>query len=438
MKKLMDQALKVCDSAEIYYRNVLSTTVSILLGEMQGIESEKKAEIALKIVKDGKMGSAISTSLDDETLVERALISLKHQNSDAEPFPNLPYHAVKSYCEAVANFSTEDMVSMAFDISNRFAEKASEVAMGVAITKTVKTVKLLNSNGFEGVYDYTNMELDTWTLNSQGFTSTNKEHSSGQLPTVTDEDIERQLHLHRLSDVSVEIGNEKMPVVFSGTTMGSLMLRVVGGVNGSNVHKNISPVVGKIGEQLFSDKITIRDDATLPYGMNTMAFDDEGTPAQNTLLYDRGVLKGYLTTVGNAKKIGITPTGNAIKRTLFSKEIEDSPSVFETNLIVEGDNVPDEDIIKGIKRGLYITGVMGAHTGNINQGEFSMNISSGYLIEDGVMVGKVKGAMIAGNIYEMFKDIEAVGTRLEPMRSIFYHMGYSPMVKFSQANLIAK
>ena len=117
---------------------------------------------------------------------------------------------------------------------------------------------------------------------------------------------------------------------------------------------------------------------------------------------------------------------------------EDAPTVFDTNLIVEGDSLPDDEIIKGVKRGLYITGVMGAHTGNINQGEFSMNISSGFLIEDGVFKGKVKGAMIAGNIYELFKSIEAIGTKMEPMRSIFYHMGYAPMVKFSEVNIIGK
>ncbi len=107
-------------------------------------------------------------------------------------------------------------------------------------------------------------------------------------------------------------------------------------------------------------------------------------------------------------------------------------------MIVEGNCISDEGLIRSIKRGLLITGVMGAHTGNIIQGEFSLNVSSGFLIEDGKMVGKVKGAMIAGNIYELFNDIEAIGTELEPMRGIFYHLGYSPMVKFGGVNIVGK
>lgn len=438
MKTLIDKALKICDQAEVNYRDVYSTTVSILLGDMQDIESEKKTEVALRIVRDGKMGTAISTSLEDETIIERAVISLENQTSEASTFPNVPYTKVESSSDAVKSFTTQDLVNMAFDLSNRFKAMAEDVGFGVQIVKTLKTVKLSNSNGFNGEYDYTNVSVLTYTLNNQGFYSTMKEFTNGFIPEITDEDLSKQLMFHRLGEIPIEIGNEKLPVIFSGTTMGSLMLRVVGGVSGANITKNVSPLVDKLGQKIFSDKITIRDDATLPYGVNTFAFDDEGTPAQNTVLYNKGVLMGYLASHSHAEKLGTSPTGNAIKRTLFSKEIEDAPTVFDTNLIIEGDSIPDDEIIKGVKRGLYITGVMGAHTGNINQGEFSMNISSGFLIEDGVFKGKVKGAMIAGNIYEMFKNIEAIGTKMEPMRSIFYHMGYAPMVKFSEVNIIGK
>ena len=82
MKTLLEKALKVSDSAEIYERKVESTSISILLGEVQGIESEKKTEISLRIVKDGKLGAAIATNRNDDTLVSRALISLTHHQRE--------------------------------------------------------------------------------------------------------------------------------------------------------------------------------------------------------------------------------------------------------------------------------------------------------------------------------------------------------------------
>lgn len=438
MKTLLEKILKVCDHAEVYSRVVFSTSVSVQAGEMQGIESEKKTEIAIRIVKGDKMGAAVATSLEDESIIERAIVSLENQKSEAIEFPVEKVIDVNCSSDAVRDMTTQQLVKMTFDISERFKKIAPDITTLVEFVKTVKNVKMLNSSGFEGEYDYTNIAAQIYTLNEQGFYSTSKEYSSSDVPLINDEHLEKMVELHRLGNQMVTLENEKMPVVFSGNVMGSLMLRVLGGVNGGNVSKGISPIGEKLGQKLFSDKITIRDDATMPFGCNSYAFDDEGTPAQNTLIYENGVLKNFLVSCGQSKKLDMEPTGNAQKRTLFSKEIEDVPSIFDANIIIEGHALPDDAIISGIKRGLFITGVMGAHTGNINQGDFSMNISSGFLIENGKMVGKVKGAMIAGNIYDLFKKVEAIGTEKEVMRSIFYTMGYSPMVLFSEANIVGK
>lgn len=438
MKQLLERALKISDSAEVYYREIFSTSVSIKMGKMKNIESEKKTEISLRIVKDGNMGTSVATSLDDETLIERALISLQNQKSEPNEFPNEPMGEVYCSSDEVKQLTTEELIQLAFETSDRIKSIAPNVATGVGVSKVVKTVRLMNSAGFDDSYEYTNLSLGMATMNEQGFSSAFKEYSGGKIPTIRDQDIEKLIKMHTIGQNTVTLNNERMPVVFSGNAMGALMLRVLGGVHGGNVNKDVSPLKGKLGEKLFSDKITIRDDGGMPYGCNSAKFDDEGTRMRNTVLYDKGVLTNYLMSIGQASKLGMVPTGNAIKRTLFSKEIEDSPSVYDTNLVIEGDNVPDEEIIKGIKRGLLITGVMGAHTGNINQGEFSLNISSGYLIENGELVGKAKGSMIAGNIYDLFKNIEAIGSEYEAMRSIFYHMGYSPMVHFSEVNIIGK
>lgn len=438
MKTLLDKALLVCDAAEVYQRDISSTQVTIRFGKMQGVKSEKKTEIAIRIVKDGNMGTAVGTSLEDETLLERALISLENQKSEATAFPNDDFEVVQSATDEVQHMTTEEFVKQALNLSDRIKSEAPDVSTAIIMNKTIKRVSLMNSSGFEGTYDYTNIATALYTLNQQGFYSNSLEYSGAGLPVISDDDIQSLIMFHRLSDHPVQLENEKMPVIFDGNVMGSLMLRVLGGVNAGNVIKEVSPLAGKIGESLFSNKITIRDDGTYPYGCNTYAFDDEGTPSQNTVLYENGVLKRYLASQSHAAKLGVKATGNAQKRTLFSKEIEDAPSIYDSNLVIEGDSIPDETLIKNVKRGLFITGVMGAHTGNINQGEFSMNISSGYLIENGEFVGKVKGAMIAGNIYDLFKNIEAIGTQKKVMRSIFYHMGYSPMVLFGDANIVGK
>lgn len=438
MRELLNKALAVADGGEVYKRDIRSTSVDIKLGKLKGINAEKKREVSLRLTKNGEMGAAVSTSLEDDTLVDRALLALENQNSDAIKFPSEPPRMVFSFSSEVDRLSTEDLTEMAFDLSRRLKEKAPDIPSGVGIQKNIKRISLLNSGGFYETYDYSNLSISLYTLTEKGFMGTSKEYSTGKIQEVSDEDLDHLIERHRLGNRTITMKNEKMPVIFSGNVMGALMLRVLGGVNGGNVLKGTSPLKDKIGEKLFSDKITIRDDGKMAFGVNTCLFDDEGTPAKNTVLYEKGVLKNFLVNIEQGQKLNQEPTGNALKRTLFSKEIEDTPSIFDTNLILEGDHQEDELIIKSIKRGLLITGVMGAHTGNINRGDFSLNISSGYLIENGALQGQIKGAMIAGNIYDLFKNVEAIGTRYEVMRSIFYHMGYSPMVLFKEASIVGK
>lgn len=438
MKTVLQKALQVADSAEVYVRDVLSTSVDLLKGEIQEVASEIKTEVSLRIVKNGNMGTAVATDIMDDTLISRAVISLENQKSEAVPFPNLEVPLVLCATPEVEALTTQQLVDIVTSVSQRIVEQAPDVTTGISATKLVKTVKMLNSTGFEQSYLYTNLALGMSTKTAQGFYGASKSYSGAGLPDVTDQHITQMLTLHRLGEKPVTLGNERMPVIFGGSVMGALMMRVLGGVHGGNVSKEISPLNGKIGERLFSDKITIVDDGTMAYGCNSQPFDDEGIPCKRTVLYEKGVLKNYLVSIGQSQKLEMPATGNAIKRALFSKEIEDAPSVFETNFLIEGESISDEALIKGVKRGLYITGVMGAHTGNINGGEFSLNISSGYLIEEGHLVGQVKGCMIAGNIYDLFRNIQAIGTQQEVMHSIFYHMGYSPMVLFSEANIIGK
>lgn len=447
MKTIMEKALLVADSAELYVREIASTSISMRLGAIKEVAGEKKLEVALRLVKDGNMGTAVATQIEDETLIERALISLKHQKSKATAFENTPladFDTALALNPAVAEMSTEALVELVENTSRRLANKAPEMATGVYATKSLKKVWLINSAGFDGHFEQSHLALGISTITPQGFHGASKEYAGAGMPVVLDSHLDELITLHGLGEKPVALGNEKLPVIFAGRAMGSLMMRVLGGVHGGNVLKGVSPLAGKLGEQLFSDKITIYDNGLYPLGINTRPFDDEGVAMKKTCLYEHGVLKSYLANGSQSKKfedemgVELQPTGNSFKRALFSQEIEDAPSIFESNLMVTGDVIADNQLLASVERGLLITGVMGAHTGNINGGEFSLNISSAYLIEKGQLVGKVQGSMIAGNIYQFFKEVEAIGTELEPMRSIFYHMGYSPMVLFKSASIVGK
>ena len=438
MKDLFNKIMQSSDAAELFKKEEEVTSIGILQGIVQKINGKKGFDVSLRLVKDGNMGSAVSTSLDDETIIERALLSCKYQKLDPVDFSDNTPTDVKCYDEKVISISVEDMVAEGERILELFKKYDKDIVPDIHIRKGVKNIHIVNSKGFDHNYSSTNYSVSMSTKTPKGFTEVGFEIDGANFNVISELDIMNLIHKHHISQNRVTVATNRMPVIFSGSAMGSLMMRLIAGVKAGNVTKKLSPLNEKLNEQVFSSAITIRDNGTLDWGLGTSAFDDEGIKSTDTMLIDKGILRSYLSSISEAKKMNITPTGNSFKRTMFTQDIEDSPSVDCTNLIIEGNSVPDEELIQSVKRGIFIDSVMGAHTGNIVAGDYSLNIGCGYLIEDGKLTGKVMDAMVAGNIYDDFKKISAIGTKQEIMRTIFYTIGYSPIVLFDELSIVGK
>ncbi len=132
--------------------------------------------------------------------------------------------------------------------------------------------------------------------------------------------------------------------------------------------------------------------------VNTRPFDAEGVPTGRRVLIEDGVLKGYVLDLDSASKLGMEPTGNAVR----SYSTSPRPSV-NNMLILPGERSVD-DMIKSMEHGIIVYGVIGGGQSNVLAGDFSVNVGLGFLIEDGEIVGRVKDTMIAGNFYELLKD----------------------------------
>ena len=174
MRQLLNKALTVAHGGEVYKRDVHSISIDIKLGKLKGINAEKKREVSLRLTKDGRMGSAVSTSLEDDTLVDRALVALENQKSDGIPFPCDPPRMVFSFSPEVDQLTTETLTKMGFELWDRFKKKAPEIPGGLRIQKHIKRVSLLNSAGFNETYDYSNLSISIYTLTKKGFMGASK------------------------------------------------------------------------------------------------------------------------------------------------------------------------------------------------------------------------------------------------------------------------
>jgi PmbA protein len=173
----------------------------------------------------------------------------------------------------------------------------------------------------------------------------------------------------------------------------------------SNVHRGRSLMAGRLGAVVASSLLTLEDDGRLPGRVGTSPFDGEGVPTGRTSLIVGGQAQAYLYNLQYARKDKVPPTGNACRG------LSSIPDVATTNLICSPGDVSGEGLREKIRRGFYVTELMGLHTIDTTSGDFSLG-AKGARIDRGELAGPVAGVTIAGNLLDLLRSLSAVGSDL--------------------------
>jgi TldD protein len=198
-----------------------------------------------------------------------------------------------------------------------------------------------------------------------------------------------------------------MTVVLGSGWPGVLLHEAVGhGLEGDFIRKGTSAFAGRLGEQVASAGCTVVDDGTLPGRRGSLTIDDEGTPTQNTVLIENGILKGFMQDRLNSRLMGVAPTGNGRRESYAHLPL---PRMTNTYML-PGEHEPEE-IISTVKNGLYAANFGGGQV-DITSGKFVFSASEAYLIEDGKVTTPVKGATLVGNGPEILTRVSMIGNDL--------------------------
>ncbi|GIU98094.1 MAG: peptidase [Actinomycetota bacterium] len=195
----------------------------------------------------------------------------------------------------------------------------------------------------------------------------------------------------------------EMTVVLGPGAGGVLFHEAVGHpLEADAIDKEASVYVGRLGQRCASELVTGVDDATVPNGWGSFDFDDEGEPAQRTVLFADGELQGFLYDRIRAEKAGVASTGNGRRESYASPPI---PRMTNTN-ILNGSARPD-DVIGSTERGVYVVNLGGGQV-NPASGDFVFGVSLGFLIEGGKITSPVRGANLIGRAIDVMQAIDAV------------------------------
>ena len=199
----------------------------------------------------------------------------------------------------------------------------------------------------------------------------------------------------------------QMPVVLGSGWPGILLHEAIGhGLEGDFNRKGSSAFANRIGERVAAPGVTVVDDGTLTGRRGSLNVDDEGTPAQQTVLIEDGILKGYIQDTHNARLMGVAPTGNGRRESYAHL-----PLPRMTNTYMLAGQMDPKEILASIDRGIYAVNFGGGQV-DITNGKFVFSMSEAYWVENGQIQYPIKGATLIGNGPDALTRISMVGNDL--------------------------
>lgn len=410
-EKILDLALKNSDSSEVLYEEGESRSISFENNKLKSIQTKSIRGVGLRVIKDGKIGFASTTDFrKPEQVVSNAIESAEFGQEAKFSFQSgSQFKNIELFDENVANYNIEKGIQIGKDAINKTLSANPNYECGVSIGKSVGKSRLINSSGLDTSIRSTSfgIGIDVLHVKDEGLLWVGEGESSARLVEDLDKHTTKALSDLRLAQKEVKIHTDSYPVIFTSKAIGTLLSTFETGCNGKLVQKGASPLTGKLGQKIIDERISIYDDPTIDYADGSFTCDDEGIPAQRTPLFESGVLKNYIYDLQTAGIMNAKSTGNG------TRSFASQPSPGNSNVIIETGEMKYEDMIKDMKKGILVDQVLGGGQSNVLAGEFSVNVDLGYLVEKGEIVGRVKDCMIAGNVFDIFNNIIAIGNKAD-------------------------
>ena len=396
---------------ELYYQAGYSTSVDTFQHSINEFTSSYSGGVCFRAIVNGKMGYASTESLSAQqakAVVAKAMdnavnleaeeaVFLGEGGQEYEPLEDKSYDLP----------TTEELIAKVLETTEKLYAADPMAVDGCQTQGIIETseVAIYNSKGLD-----LHHSSKASGLIAVGVVSNGKEMSN-----------DYQIKLGKLNEIDVDalvkkavdgakekLGGEvapsgQYPVVFSTEAMCSLLGVYSGIFNSESAQKGLSKLAGKEGEVVAAPCVTLVDDPFHCDNPEPMNFDAEGSPTHKKAVIENGVLNTLLYNLKTAAVAGKKTTGNASKA-----GYDAAVGIRPVTMYLQGGDMTEEELLQKAGNGVYITSLGGLHAGaNAISGDFSLQ-SSGYMIENGVKTRYVKSFTVAGNFYELLKNIVAL------------------------------
>ena len=404
-----------CDDGELYLQFIAAETFTFDDGRLKTADYSRDAGFGLRGVSGEMTGFAHANEISaaairraGETLqlldpakgqpAPPPRLSNRHLYTDASPLDLVPF------AQKVALLETIDAAARARD------PRVAQVSASLSASWSV--VEIVRADGFVATDVRPLVRLNVSIVAEQnGRRETGSFGMGGRrlyddlfAPETWNRAIDTALAqaLTNLESVAAPAG--EMTVLLGPGWPGVLLHEAVGhGLEGDFNRKGTSAFSGRIGERVGAPGVTVVDDGSIAARRGSLSIDDEGTPTQETVLIEDGILKGYMQDRLNARLMGVEPTGNG-RRESYAH----APMPRMTNTFMKGGNDDPAELLSRMKSGIFAKSFGGGQV-DIVSGKFVFSCTEAYLVENGKLGAPIKGATLIGDGPTVLTRVQGIG-----------------------------
>ena len=419
---LLERARGKVDGADALWRREEQTGVAFESGRLKAAGVSEEAGLNLRVLSNGRMGVAGTTAAkpDPAELIARARASaelgekveLSFPTSDAKSLPPIP-----TFFDRTANASLDDLIRMGRLLVERLSRPDCQV--NVAVEREVQDTAVGNSAGARGEYRATGIAVtaDITRIAGDDVLMVFDQYVGADMPSDADlELLVRSVETRLTAALKIVTPPDgALPVVFTPAGLAAVVLPLEQALSGKTVLQGSSPLAGKVGTQMFDERLSIVDDPLTPGRPVSRPVDDECVASRCNALVEQGRVGQFIYDLETAARAKTESTGNG-RRGIFGK-----PHIGYTNIVFRmadggrhGATLATTDLggglIADIQDGLIVDDLIGVGQGNVISGAFSHPVGLAYRVEHGEITGRVKDAAVAGNAYDLLKKIGGFGS----------------------------
>lgn len=413
-KWAMEHAVKNgAQQARVIIYNNNSSQIEVRDEKIDKLQESNRNGMQINLYVDKKYSSISTNRITNKEelgkFIEEAIVGTRFLAEDefrTLPDPERYYKGdgpdLKTVDPNFASVDPQQKVKNAFDLEKEVLGSDERIiSVSTSYRDGMSGSVMMASNGFEGDSENTYYSLSASVSVTDG---TARPRGAWYESSIFNEELIRKdigkkalkRALDRLGQAKINSG--KMPMIVENKMAGSSLGPLISALNGSAIQQKQSFLIGKKGEKIGSELMSIVDDPFIVSGRGSRLFDSEGMATKKRPIVEKGILKNYYIDTYYGKKLDMEPTTGGT-----------------TNLIFKPGEKDLEGLLADIDRGILVTGFNGGNN-NGATGDFSYGIE-GFLVEKGKLVQPVAEMNITGNFKQLWKDLVAVGNDVDPSRS---------------------